>query len=53
MAGSKKKLTGLKGKKTTKASAAEAAGVRGGARKLKVGSKLIHKFGRARRDMKE
>lgn len=50
MAGSKKKITGLKGKKTTKA---EAEGVRGGARKLKAGGKLIQKWGRARRDMKE
>ncbi|MBK8006836.1 MAG: hypothetical protein IPK12_23955 [Gemmatimonadetes bacterium] len=53
MAGSKKKLTGLKGKKTTKATAAEADGVRGGARKLKAGGKLIQKWGRARQDMKE
>lgn len=46
MAGSKKKLTGLKGKKTTKASAAEAAGVRGGARKLKVTGNAVHKIAR-------
>ncbi len=51
MAGSKKKITGLKGKKTTRASAAEAESVRGGARKLKAGGKLIVKHARLR--MKE
>ena len=41
MAGSKKKLTGLKGKKTTKASAAEADGVRGGVMKAGRGKLKI------------